>query len=202
VSWLFAAGYDPFMRRSERACLVEWRRELLAPLSGAVLEIGAGTGANLPHYPGSLDRLVLTDSDDHMLARLRRRPEAARAEVVRASAEALPFEAGSFDTVVCTLVLCSVPNVGRTLSEVRRVLRPAGSLVFLEHVASDAPARLRWQHRVEPLWSRLAGNCHLTRETNLAIEAAGFTIDHLQRESMRKALPIVRPTIRGVAHRT
>lgn len=209
MSWLFAVGYDPFMRRTEHACLQDWRRALLAPLTGSVLEIGAGTGANLAHYPRGLARLVLTDHDEQMLKRLRRRPDAERAEIVRASAEDLPFEDGSFDAVVSTLVLCSVPDVGKTLAEIRRVLRVAsgtsgtsGALIFLEHVAADAPSRRRWQRRIEPLWSHLAGNCHLTRETNHAIEQAGFTIEQLTKESMRKALPIVRPTIRGVARKT
>ncbi|HVH44240.1 MAG TPA: methyltransferase domain-containing protein [Labilithrix sp.] len=206
MSWLFATVYDPFMRRTERACLSEWRRALLAPLSGSVLEIGAGTGANLPFYPRSLERLVLTDADEHMLRRLRRRPEleANRGEIVRSSADALPFADHSFDAVVSTLVLCSVPDPARTLAEVRRVLRPGGSLVFLEHVAADertAPSRLRWQHRAEPLWSRLAGGCHLTRDAKGAIEAQGFVLESLERESMRKSLPIVRPTIRGTARR-
>jgi ubiquinone/menaquinone biosynthesis C-methylase UbiE len=200
MTWMFAAVYDPFMRRTERACLSDWRHDLLAPLTGSVLEIGAGTGANLAHYPRTLERLVLTDADEHMLARLRRRPEAARAEIVCASAGALPFADRSFDAVVSTLVLCSVPEPSKTLAEVRRVLRPGGSLIFLEHVAAeDAPSRLHWQRRLEPLWSRIAGNCHLTRDTAKAIEDAGFRIETLTRESMQKALPIVRPTIRGVA---
>ncbi len=205
MSWLFATAYDPFMRRTERACLADWRRELLAalPAIGArVLEIGAGTGANLAFYP-ALERLVLSDADPHMLARLGRRPELGRAEVVRASAGDLPFDDGAFDAVVSTLVLCSVPDQAVTLGEIRRVLRPGGALVFLEHVAAeDAPSRLRWQRRIEPLWSRVAGGCHLTRDTRAAIERAGFAFEALTKESMRKALPIVRPTIRGVARKS
>ncbi|MBX3259730.1 MAG: class I SAM-dependent methyltransferase [Labilithrix sp.] len=206
MSWLFATAYDPFMRRTERACLSAWRRDLLAslPASGArVLEIGAGTGANLAFYPRTLERLVLTDADPHMLARLRRRPELGRAEVARAGADELPFDDASFDAVVSTLVLCSVPDQAATLGEVRRVLRPGGALIFLEHVAAeDAPSRLRWQRRLEPLWSRVAGNCHLTRDTGAAIERAGFAFETLLRESMRKSLPIVRTTIRGVARKS
>ncbi|MBX3222696.1 MAG: methyltransferase domain-containing protein [Labilithrix sp.] len=205
MSWLFATVYDPFMRRTEEACLAEWRRDLLGALperAGRVLEIGAGTGANVALYPRTLERLVLTDADEHMLVRLRRRPDTAHAEIVRASAGALPFEDASFDAVVSTLVLCSVPDPMAALGEIRRVLRPGGALIFLEHVAAeDAPARLRWQRRIEPLWSRLAGNCHLTRDTASAIERAGFTFETLTRESMRKSLPIVRPTIRGVARK-
>jgi ubiquinone/menaquinone biosynthesis C-methylase UbiE len=204
VSWLLAAIYDASMRRTERACLSDWRRELLAPLGGSVLEIGAGTGASLPFYPRAIGRLVTTDPDRSMLARLSRsvsdRPPPVRPEIVRADSEHLPFEDASFDHVVSMLVLCSVADQARTLAEVRRVLRPRGTLVFLEHVAAeDRPHRLVWQRRCEPIWRRVAGNCHLTRRTDRAIEAAGFVIEQLTRESMRKALPVVRPTIRGFA---
>ena len=215
MSWLFATVYDPFMRKTEEACLAQWREELLAPLEGSVLEIGAGTGANLGHYPrhllraepssGATERLVLTDPDAHMLDRLRKRPEASgrATEIARASSDALPFPDESFHAVVSTLVLCSVPDVARTLGEVRRVLKPGGALVFLEHVAAeDGSRRRRWQRRLEPLWSRIAGGCHLTRQTDASIAQAGFTFETLTKESMRKALPLVRPTVRGVARKS
>jgi ubiquinone/menaquinone biosynthesis C-methylase UbiE len=116
--------------------------------------------------------------------------------------DALPFDDGAFDAVVSTLVLCSVPDVERALAEVRRVLRPGGKLLFLEHVAADdRPDRLAWQRRLEPLWMRISGNCHLTRRTGEAIRAAGFRVQRETRESMRKALPIVRPSVRGLAVR-
>jgi SAM-dependent methyltransferase len=217
VSWLFAAIYDPFMRRSEEACLAAWRAELLAGVAGEVLEIGAGTGANVAHYPRDVSRLVLAEPDASMRVRLRRRLLAARAkrispergfgggaldaiETSDARADALPFDAGSFDVVVSTLVLCSVPDVARALAEVRRVLRPGGRFVFLEHVAADGDAaRLAWQRRLEPGWRLISGNCHLTRRTGDAIRAAGFTVEKETRESVRKALPFVRPSIRGIA---
>lgn len=198
-----AFAYDRFMRASERACLDAWRHELLAGLSGDVLEIGAGTGANLAHYPAAVTRLVLTELDPFMRAKLVARVrEHARlgVEVRDASADALPFADRSFDAVVSTLVLCSVPDVDAALAEVRRVLRPGGAFVYLEHVAADANAsRLAWQRRIEPVWMRVAGNCHLTRRTGEAIRRAGFAIDREERESMRRALPFVRPTVRGVA---
>jgi ubiquinone/menaquinone biosynthesis C-methylase UbiE len=203
MSWLFAAIYDPFMRESEEACLAGWRAELLADAAGDVLEIGAGTGANVAFYPPGVARLVLTEPDASMRARLARRLPAARAksvETVAAPVSALPFDARSFDVVVSTLVLCSVPDVARALGEVRRVLRPGGRFVFLEHVAAEGdPARLAWQRRIEPFWKLVSGNCHLTRTTGDAIRAAGFTVEKETRDSMRKALPFVRPSIRGVA---
>ncbi len=205
MSRLFAAIYDPFMRKTERAGLAAWRAELLMGATGEVLEVGAGTGANLPHYSAGVRRLVLTEPDLHMGARLRRSITAQRtprAEVHVAAADALPFDAGSFDAVVATLVLCSVPDVARALAEVRRVLRPGGALLFIEHVAADdRPDRLVWQQRLEPVWSRVSGNCHLTRRTGESIRSAGFHIESEVRASLRKALPIVRPCIRGVARR-
>jgi ubiquinone/menaquinone biosynthesis C-methylase UbiE len=201
MSRLFAAIYDPFMRRTEAACLVAWRRELLSSLSGRVLEVGAGTGANVPLYPGAVASLVLAEPDPHMLGRLRPRAP-AHAELFAASVEELPLPDASFDAVVATLLLCSVPEPSRALAEIRRVLRPGGVFVFLEHVAApDGSPRLAWQHRIEPLWKRIAGNCHLTRPTGDTLRAAGFVVEQETRESMRKAMPWFRPSIRGIARR-
>lgn len=184
--------------------MADWRAGLLAGLEGDVLEIGAGTGLNLAHYPGTVRRLVLTDPEPAMLDRLRPRltrvAEGVATEVQVADAGQLPFADDSFDTVVATLVLCSVPDPAAALAEVRRVLRPDGRLVFLEHVAADhRPDRLRWQQRIDPLWKRLAGGCRLTRRTADAITAAGFEVDELTRESARKTSPLTRTTIRGSA---
>jgi ubiquinone/menaquinone biosynthesis C-methylase UbiE len=205
MSRLFATIYDPFMRSAERACLAQWRAALLEEASGDVLEVGAGTGANVPFYPPAVTQLRLTEPDRDMLARLRRRMglgPVRRVDAQPAAADALPFDDASFDAVVSTLVLCSVPDLAAALAEIYRVLRPGGRLLFLEHVAADErPARLAWQRRLEPLWMHVSGNCHLTRRTGESIRAAGFVVERETRESMRKALPIMRPTIRGVARR-
>jgi ubiquinone/menaquinone biosynthesis C-methylase UbiE len=202
MSWLMAKFYDGFMRESEQACLSRWRAELLRDLSGSVLEVGAGTGATLGLYPASVTRLVLCEPDAHMRRQLREKAKDAKAEVCDGPAQRLPFEKDSFDAVVCSLVLCSVPDQAAALAEIRRVLKPGGRLLFLEHVAADGnPGRLKWQRRVEPVWKRLMDNCHVTRRTEQALLDAGFRLESIQRESIRKALPIVRPSIRGVARK-
>jgi SAM-dependent methyltransferase len=194
--------YDRFMRGVEEGGLTDWRIALLADLEGTVLEVGAGTGRNVDLYPPAITRLVLSEPDRHMRARLA--PVAARfpAEVIEAPAEALPFAERSFDAVVATLVLCSVQDLDSALAEIYRVLRPGGRFVFIEHVAAgDRPRRLVWQRRIEPAWRRVAGNCHLTRQTEEAIARCGFEIAVIERASMRKAPGVVRPTIRGTARR-
>lgn len=189
--------YDWVMSAPEQACLQDWRRELLTRARGRVLEIGAGTGANVALYPDGLD-LMLTEPDEGMRAQLTRK--FPHIEVSGASVEALPFEDHSFDTVVVTLVLCSVPDPALALAELHRVLKPDGQLLFLEHVVSENPERRRSQDRWDPFWSRLAGGCHCNRDTLTSLRQAGFEVAFLEQASMRKAIDIVRPTIRGVAH--
>ncbi len=200
-----ASVYDAFMRPAERASLGGWRRELLRDLKGAVLEVGAGTGANLPFYPASVARLVLAEPDAHMRAKLERRVarmDRPEIEVADASLERLPWANASFDAVVATLVFCSVEEPAQAFAEVHRVLVPGGAYVFLEHVAAEHDARrFAWQRRIEPLWRPIAGGCHLTRRTADAIRAAGFEVDHEVRESARRTLPIVRTMVRGVARK-
>ncbi len=202
---LMAHFYDRVMQRSEAACLSAWRKELLSGIGGSVLDVGAGTGINLPLYPKTVDRVVLSDPDPHMRARLAEKISSTRsipAEVCDGSLDALPFRDGEFDVVSCMLVMCSVPDPNRAISEIRRVLRPAGRLIFMEHVAADDhTTTLKWQRRLEPLWKRVSGNCHLTRRTEQAILDGGFVIEQIKRESMRESIPITRPTIRGIALR-
>jgi SAM-dependent methyltransferase len=202
MSWLMSKLYDRVMRNAEQACLIAWRADLLHGLSGEILEIGAGTGANLGHYPPAVTRLVLSEPDPDMRSKLEarlRQHAAPTTEIIDASSDALPFPDASFDT---TLVLCSVPDPAHTLAELRRVLRPGGTLVYLEHVAADErPDRLAWQHRIEPVWKHLAGNCHLTRRTGDTIRRAGFRVEREIRESMQKAFFFTRPTVRGIARK-
>ena len=203
---LMAWAYDPVIAATERRCLAAWRRELLGDLAGEVLEIGAGTGANLPHYPATLARLHLSEPEPAMRERLGRKLAAGAAPgvgaVLEQAAERLPLADESVDHVVSTLVLCSVEDLRASLAEIRRVIRPGGSLRFMEHVvAHDNPRLARWQQRIEPAWSWCAGNCHLTRDTAAAIRAAGFEFERLQRTQMHGAPAFVRPMVLGVARR-
>jgi len=148
--------------------------------------------------------LVLTEPDPHMARRLEAKlaatPPAPPTEVVAAGAEALPFDDGSFDTVVSTLVLCSVEDLERTTAEIRRVLKPGGNLLLIEHVRDgDNPNRARWQDRLERPWGWVAAGCHPNRDTRAALAAAGFDVAALEPGELPKAGPIVRPTISGAA---
>jgi len=174
---LQAALYDPLMAQAERHWLGALRDELVGQADGETLEIGAGTGLNLPRYR-TPTRLVVTEPEPSMLRHLQPRAEQARVPVTveEARAEALPFPDAAFDTVVSTLVLCSVASPPRVLAEIRRVLRPGGHYLFLEHGGAHDPRLARWQHRLEPLWKRLAGGCHLSRDAEQLVAANGFTI--------------------------
>jgi len=199
-----AAYYDRMLSTAEEAGLRAWRADLLADASGEVLEVGAGTGLNVAHYGPGVTRLVLAEPDRFMRPKLERRAESASVpvEVSDSGVDPLRFPDESFDVVVSTLVLCSVPDEVAALGEIHRVLRPGGRFHYLEHVAAiENPKRHRWQRRIEPLWKRVAGNCHLTRTTDQAIPAAGFELVEARRESMRKMAPLVRVSTRGVAQK-
>ena len=195
-----APAYDLMMRRGEEAGLRDLRQGLVADASGRVLEIGAGTGLNLPHYNGSIESLVLTEPQAPMLRRLQRsaHEHAPQAQVLRAPAEDLPFENDSFDTVVTTLVLCGVDDQPRALREARRVLRPGGRLLFLEHVRADDPGLARFQDRMNWL-NRLVVGCDCNRPTLGTIEAEGFAVSRLEHTTMPKAPKFVQPVIVGAA---
>ncbi len=197
----FAALYDRGLKATEDAGLREMRRELLAGASGRTLDVGAGTGANLGLFPDAVTELVLAEPDPHMVKRLRPRLRESdqAAELVEAGAEDLPFDDTSFDTVVFTLVLCTVPNPAAALAEAARVLRPGGTLLFLEHVRSEKPTVARWQDRLEKPWRFLGDGCHCNRDTVATIEASPLVLEHVERSRMPKAPPIVRPLARGRA---
>jgi ubiquinone/menaquinone biosynthesis C-methylase UbiE len=176
------------------------RQRLLGGVSGDILELGAGTGMNLSHYDEGLASLVLTEPEPAMLRRLQPKAleQAPNAKVVQASAEDLPFEDASFDAVVSTLVLCGVEDQARALQEAKRVLRPGGRLLFIEHVRSDDPKLARFQDRMNRLNHFLVG-CDCNRQTLAAIEEQGFTVSKVEPTELPKAPKFVRPAIVGVA---
>ena len=195
IGWL----YDLLGRSQERGELGQIRRSLLAGLEGDVLEVGAGTGANLPHYRHAT-RVVAVEPDPSMAKRIG--PKAAHAsvpvEVVDAGVERLPFPDGCFDAAVSTFVLCSVADPATALAEVRRTLRPGGTLVVLEHVAGDGKLR-RWQERLTPVHRRIAGNCHLARDTRAALADAGFDVSAVEAVRIPGSHPLVRSGLQGRA---
>ena len=196
---LFALTYDRQLAKVEQAGLGELRQKLLVEASGRVLEVGGGTGANLAYYGPEVE-LTITEPEPSMLRRLNRRvrERAPQAEVLQAPAEELPFEDDSFDVAVSTLVLCGVDDQSRALGELRRVLRPGGRLIFIEHVRSDEPGLARWQDRLNGL-NKLVACCDCNRRTLDSISAAGFEVTQVEHTSLQKVPPFVRPLIAGTA---
>jgi len=199
---MFSALYDRAFEASEEAGLREMRRDLLVGARGRVLEVGAGTGLNLDLYPREgIEDLVLVEPDPHMTKQLRKRLTASgcAAELVEAPAEHLPFDDDSFDTVIVTLVLCTVPDQPAALREISRVLAPGGQFLFLEHVRSNHPGLAKWQDRLETPWRFLGDGCHCNRDTVARIRAAGFEVAEIEGDELPKAPPIVRPLVKGSA---
>jgi SAM-dependent methyltransferase len=199
-----ARFYDAFLALAERRGMRTRRRALLAGAHGRVLEIGAGTGLNIDHYPAAVDQLVLTEPEPGMCWRLQRRVAASRrdATVVQAGAEDLPFPDGSFDAVVSTMVLCTVPDPAAAMAEIRRVLRPDGRLLFIEHVRADHEPRLaRWQDRLEAPWRAFGEGCRCNQPTLSLLDEAGLQPSRLGHDRWRGMPRIVAPLVIGEATR-
>jgi ubiquinone/menaquinone biosynthesis C-methylase UbiE len=180
---LFARIYPRINAFAEAHGSIEHRQEMLAGIHGRVIEIGAGLGSNFVHYPAEVEQVVAVEPE----ARLRAVAEQAAAkaavpvEVRAGRAEELPADDDSFDVAVFSLVLCTITDVPGALAEARRVLKPGGELRFYEHVRSERPRFFRMQRLLNPLWGLLGGGCHLTRDTERAIQAAGFTLKDIRR---------------------
>lgn len=181
----------------------ERRIALLSHAHGRVVEVGAGTGLNFPHYPEAVTEVLATEPDPHMFRRLARAlPEASvPVRLQRATADALLVGDGWADTVVSTLVLCSVPDQSAVLAEARRVLRPRGSFLFYEHVRAQDAGLARWQDRLERPWGVVAGGCHPNRDTVGAVERGGFTIGEIERFDLPGTW-LAKPHIVAVARKT
>ncbi len=189
--------YDLSLVLSEKRGMAARRGELLASARGRVLELGAGTGLNLRHYPDGVD-LVVSEPDPGMRARLERRA-AGRATVIDAGAEELPFPDASFDTVVSTLVLCTVADPAAALAEVRRVLAPDGRLLLIEHVRASEPRLERRQDRLAGLWHACAMGCRCNQPTVDLLEGAGLSVEQLTPSRWRAMPAIVGPLVVGAA---
>lgn len=164
------------------------RRRTLARANGRILEIGFGTGRNLPHYPADVARIEAIDPDADLDRYSGPRIAASRIAVDfhHLDAEHLPFAPDQFDTIVCTLTLCSIPDVALALGEIRRVLKPGGQFLFLEHGLAPDPAVARWQHRLDPLQQRFGGGCHLTRDTLRLVREAGLQVRDAEQYYLRR----------------
>ncbi len=196
----FAALYDRGLKATEEAGLRETRRQVLGEASGRTIDIGAGTGVNRELFPDAVSELVMAEPGPHMHAKLQAKvSEGDGVSVIQAPAEALPFPDDSFDTAVFTLVLCTVPDQAAALAEAARVLKPGGRLLFVEHVRSKQAGLARWQDRFERPWIFLADGCHCNRDTVATIEASPFEVERVERGSLPKAPPIVRPLVCGSA---
>ena len=206
--FVFAALYDRIMRRGEERSMGRHRHALIAGVRGRTLEIGAGTGANIPHYPNDVQELILAEPFEPMRRRLERKLSQSgnSARTLDASAEAIPLKEQSIDTVVSTLVLCTVDFPDRALGEIARVLRPGGQFLFIEHVRSHSPRVARWQDRLQTPWRHFGAGCRCNRDTIASITAAGFRTEH-EDVHLKGVPPIVASlvigrAVKGEAHPT
>ena len=187
--WVLPRLIDLAMRNKE---VTRYRGKAIPHASGRVLEIGVGSGLNLRHYGVQVQQLYALDPSARLLqmARKRQLDSAFPVQYLKASAEEVPLDSRSVDTVVSTWTLCSVPDAPRALREARRVLKPGGRLLFVEHGWAADPSVQAWQRRLDPLWTRLAGGCHLDRQIDRLIREAGFDIVDMTNEYLKGPRPI------------
>ena len=197
--WLFAQCYD-LLTASTEWRIARYRRACLGRVGGDVLEIGGGTGANLHLYPPDAS-LTFLEPNPHMARRLRRRAGrlGLKVRVVERGGESMPFADASFDSVVSTLVLCSVADLEAVVAEARRVLRPGGRFVFYEHVRARGAVGMALQRGLNPVWSRVTCGCHLDRDIVAAVGAAGFASVSVEPFDIRFGTPLALPNVIGEA---
>lgn len=176
--WILPRLIHVVMRRAD---LADYRRQVVTAAAGGVLEIGIGSGLNLPFYGPAVREIVGIDPSPELLERARRAAAGLTlpVELVEAPAEALPLDSRSVDAVVMTWTLCSIPDPHQALHEIRRVLKPEGRLLFVEHGRAPEPSVVRWQDRLTPVWRRISGGCHLNRPVDRLIHDGGLRIDRL-----------------------
>jgi ubiquinone/menaquinone biosynthesis C-methylase UbiE len=186
--WILPRLLDLSMRNR---LLDHYRQRTIETAQGLVLEVGVGSGLNLRFYSRTVDRVFGIDLSPELLRLAHERTADAVVPVslLRASAEHLPFADAVFDTIVMTWTLCSIPNPIAALTEMRRVLKPGGRLLFVEHGLSPEISTARWQHRLTPCWKRISGGCHLDRKTDDLMRTAGFQIDAIETGYMKGPRP-------------
>jgi ubiquinone/menaquinone biosynthesis C-methylase UbiE len=181
---IFARFYARTSLLMERGGVTAHRATLLDGLSGTVIEIGAGNGLNFPHYPDDVTKVIAVEPEPHLrsIAETSARQTTVPIAIVDGSADRLPAADGSCDAAIASLVLCTVPDQDTALAEIRRVLKPGGQLRFFEHVRAATPGRRGLQKTLDAtIWPWFGGGCHCGRDTQSAIERAGFVIDHIDR---------------------
>ncbi|TVP58129.1 MAG: class I SAM-dependent methyltransferase [Halomonadaceae bacterium] len=199
--------FSPLLRIADKA-LFQVRGELLQQARGRVLELGIGSGLSLPYYTESVQELVGLEPSDGLLDQCRQRLKLCQQKsasqpvptttLVKGVAESLPWPDDHFDTVVAFLVFCTIGDPQQAVSEVRRVLKPGGQLLFFEHVAAPEASLARWQQRCNPLWTRMACGCELTRHTRDVFQGAGFDLSAVPVvRHPAIPLPLIAPTISG-----
>ena len=198
---LFAAGYD-LLNSGVEGRVVPYRKRTAGLATGDVLEIGGGTGANLPYY-SQASNITFIEPDRHMVRRLRRNisKQGCEARIVQQAGESLPFADASFDSVVTTLVLCMVQDADAVIRETRRVLKPGGAFLFYEHVLSPRARGRWWQHKLNPMWKCFTTGCNLNRDLTASIRSAGFRRIELEAFDLSVGLPVTIPNIVGAAYR-
>jgi len=203
--YVFAGLYDRFLAKVEKEGLALKRAEMVAPAYGRTIELGTGTGLNLPHYPDAVTELVLTEPYPPMVSKLEEkvRDYPKRVQLTVASAEKLPFDDASFDTVVAAMILCTVRNPDVALAEIQRVLKPGGQYLFLEHVRNPDPRIARKQDLIQMGWYWFGNECHCNRPTVETLENNGYLkIAELKQDKMPGAWEFIEAMIIGRAIRT
>ncbi|WP_158852076.1 class I SAM-dependent methyltransferase [Saccharothrix deserti] len=201
--YVFAGMYDKFLAKVEGYGLSEKRAEMLKPAYGRTIELGTGTGLNLPHYPDTVDELILTEPYPHMVAKLeeKTRNDPRRIQLVVAGAEKLPYPDGYFDTVAAAMILCTVPDPQPALKEIQRVLKPGGQYLFLEHVRNPDPKVARKQDIIQKGWYWFGNECHCNRPTVQTLMSSELEIADLQETKMPGAWEFIEAMVIGRAVR-
>lgn len=200
--YVFAGMYDRYLGKAEKAGLAEKRKEMLKPARGKTVELGAGTGLNLPHFPDTVSELIITEPYPHMVTKLHDKVQSMgkRVQLVVSTAESLPFEDHSIDTVAAAMILCTVRDPDAALREIARVLKPDGQYLFLEHVRNPDPKVAMWQDFIQPGWFLFGNECHCNRPTVDTLNAfPSLVVEELKYDKIPAAAKFIEAMVIGRA---